>query len=298
MENNFLPDLSERYIRYCSAIRNYTPQTVQSYHQTLGFFFRHSGKYYVPELNKEVFEQFFLSGRIDRKWSAATFHSHHKHINTFLKWLVKEKIIPYNYLDGLEKPRLEYRLPRTLSADKAQLVLDTAFHMKSQYRFQRYRNRALLAVMLFAGLRKNEAISLKLHDVSMEQRKILITQGKGMKDRIVPIGFRLFSILAEYLSERSKIKSTCVSFFLSSVENKNFTEAGVKKLIDALRKKTKLDFCAHTLRHSFATLMLEGGCDIYTLSKIMGHSKITTTTIYLQCSNQQMSKSIEMHTLN
>lgn len=77
-----------------------------------------------------------------------------------------------------------------------------------------------------------------------------------------------------------------------------FGVRGMTKLITRLKAKAKLDFSAHTLRHSFATLMLEGGCDIYTLSKIMGHSKITTTTIYLQCSQAQMSKSIEMHSLN
>lgn len=72
----------------------------------------------------------------------------------------------------------------------------------------------------------------------------------------------------------------------------------IKLLVGRIRQKTNINFSAHTLRHGFARLMLEGGCDIYTLSKIMGHSKITTTTIYLSCSTQQMSKAIELHALN
>ncbi|MBI5754552.1 site-specific integrase [Candidatus Peregrinibacteria bacterium] len=80
--------------------------------------------------------------------------------------------------------------------------------------------------------------------------------------------------------------------------NEPFGDKGIQRLVERLRKRSGINFSAHTLRHAFARLMLEGGCDIYTLSKIMGHSKITTTTIYLACSNQQMSKSIEMHSLN
>ncbi|MEO0687498.1 MAG: tyrosine-type recombinase/integrase, partial [Cyanobacteria bacterium J06649_11] len=87
-------------------------------------------------------------------------------------------------------------------------------------------------------------------------------------------------------------------FFTGINEKRPFGEKGIQLLIAKLRKATGLSFSAHTLRHSFATLMLEGGCDIYTLSNLMGHSKISTTTIYLQCNNYHKKRAIEKHILN
>jgi len=203
-----------------------------------------------------------------------------------------------NPLNGIEKPRMEKRLPRRLTLNEAKLVLDASFHMKYAYQFECYRNRAIIGVMLFTGLRKQEVINLKLRDVDLKEKMIFVNQGKGAKDRSVPINAHLSVILQEYISDRERIGRESLQFFTGMNENRPFGIQCLKYLFDRLKKKTKLDFSAHTLRHSFATLMLEGGCDIYTLSKMMGHAKITTTTIYLACSHKQMAKSIEMHALN
>lgn len=298
MENESLYQLQQRYLQYCSIIRNYRKSTLKGYKSTFNLFMKETELKSPSELNKAVVENWFYSGRLKRNWSASTFRSYLKHLNTFFKWLVKEDLIPKNYLDEIEKPRMETRLPRTLALEEAERVLEASYHLTYTYKLERYRNHALIGIMLLAGLRRNETINLKLNDISLSNRTIFIQQGKGSKDRMIPINNRLARIIDEYLQERNKNKKNCIYFFTGAQKEEQIGERCIKLLIVRLRKATKIDFSAHTLRHAFARLMLEGGCDIYTLSKIMGHSKITTTTIYLSCSNHQMSKSIEMHSLN
>jgi Site-specific recombinase XerD len=215
-----------------------------------------------------------------------------------MKWLVNQDMIERNYLDEIEKPRIERKLPKTLTQDQARLVLDAAFHCRSRFKAERYRNQAIIGIMLLAGLRKGEVIKLKLHDVSLENRTIFIQQSKGNKDRYIPINGRLWEILRDYLKERERLRKQSIYFFTGIQFDEQIGRKCIHEIIRKIKNRTKIDFSAHTLRHAFARLMLEGGCDIYTLSRLMGHSKITTTTIYLSCSTQQMSKSVEMHALN
>ena len=293
-----LSELAQSYMQRCAVIRNYAPSTIKNYERTFALFFKLSTVEYPKDLNLRILEDWFFHGRLERKWSAVTFRSHLKYLNTFMKWLVKNEYIKENYLDQLEKPRLEHKIPRTLTREQALKVLEYSFNMAYVYRLCKYRNRAIVAIMLMAGLRRGEVLKLKLNDVSIENGSIFINQGKGSKDRVIPINSRLKILLSEYLQQRQKFGKKCIHFFTGVQKDIPLGESGIEKVMTTLKKRTKINFSSHTLRHAFARLMLEGGCDIYTLSKLMGHSKITTTTIYLSCSTQQMSKSVEMHSLN
>lgn len=288
----------EKFLQYCEFFRNYSPYTLNGYRSNLGCFLKHSKLRYPSQLNKEIFEQWLMNGRLKRKWSAATFLHKHKYWNVFLAWMVKEEIIEENFVVDIEKPRLEHRIPRTLTKEQARLVLDAAFHRPYAYRFEKYRNRAIVAVMLLAGLRRKKVMQLKLNDVSFETKTLFIQQGKGNKDRMIPMNAKLIQILNEYMRDRRRLKKQNMYFFVSVQNDNQIQEKCIARLFIKLRASTKLDFSPHTLRHAFARLMLEGGCDIYTLSRLMGHSKITTTAIYLSCSNQQMTQAVEMHSLN
>jgi len=127
---------------------------------------------------------------------------------------------------------------------------------------------------------------------------IFVRLGKGNKDRIIPMSFTLAQSLNRYLVERRKQQKTCPEFFTSSNRNIGFTSSGLKLLVNQLKKASGLEFTIHKLRHTFATLMLEGGCDIYSLSKMMGHSDIKTTTIYLSASAEHLRSQVVKHPLN
>ena len=123
-------------------------------------------------------------------------------------------------------------------------------------------------------------------------------QGKGNKDRMVPISYTLAQTLKRYIEERKRLNKTCPEFFVSLNRNSGYTDSGLKRLTIQMRQASKINFTIHKLRHTFATLMLEGGCDIYSLSKMMGHSDIKTTTIYLYASAEHLRSQMVKHPLN
>ena len=298
MKNNDLRVLFEKYQQHGTVIRNYRPATIKAYKSSFRLFLQEMKLETLDQVNRRVMEEFLYNGREKRNWSSVTFRQYYKHFNCFFKWCIDRDLMEENPLEKVEKPKMEQRLPRKLSSSQAEKLLETVYHMRFSYKFEKYRNRALIGIMLLAGLRRNEVINLQLNDISTENRTIFINQGKGGKDRSVPMSSRLKVMLEDYIEERERLNRQSLQFFTGINEKRPFTEEAIKKLFLKLRRKTGFDFSPHTLRHSFATLMLEGGCDIYTLSKIMGHAKITTTTIYLSCSMRQMSKSIELHSLN
>jgi site-specific recombinase XerD len=203
-----------------------------------------------------------------------------------------------NFAEQIELPKLSKRLPPKLTKQSAQQLLLVIQNYPYDYPYLRYRNHAIFATFLFAGLRKSELLNLKLSDVDLENMTIMVRQGKGSKDRIIPINYTLMQILEEYLVHRKRLRKTCPEFFTSLNRNLGLTASGLKWVVKTVRKATKIQFTIHKLRHTFATLMLEGGCDIYSLSKMMGHSDIKTTTIYLAASAEHLRSQVTKHPLS
>lgn len=162
----------------------------------------------------------------------------------------------------------------------------------------RYRNHAIFSTFIYTGLRRSELLNLKVIDVDIENRTIFVRNGKGAKDRILPMSHTLAQRLTKYILERKKRNKTCPEFFASNNKNKGFTDGGLRHLTRELKKVCQIDFTVHRLRHTFATLMIEGGCDIYSLSKMMGHSDISTTTIYLSTTVEHLRGQMLKHPLN
>ena len=201
-------------------------------------------------------------------------------------------------MGDIEIPKLEKRLPPKLTKQDATKLLEIVYNYPYDYKYLRYRNHAIFATFIFAGIRRKELVKLKVTDVDLENLTIFINQGKGSKDRIIPMCYTLAASLKRYLEERKRLKKTCAEFFVSLNRDVGFTESGLKRLTEHMRKASKIDFTIHKLRHTFATLMLEGGCDIYSLSKMMGHDNIKTTTIYLAASAEHLRSQITKHPLN
>jgi site-specific recombinase XerD len=201
-------------------------------------------------------------------------------------------------MDDIEVPKLEKRLPPKLNKQEAMRILEVVDNYPYDSQFLRYRNYAIFATFIMAGLRKKELLSLKCTDIEIENLSIFIRQGKGNKDRVVPINYRLAEALKQYKEERRRLNKTCPEFFTSSTYDKGFTHSGLVRVLAQIRETTGITFTIHKLRHTFATLMLEGGCDIYSLSKMMGHNDIKTTTIYLAANIEHLRSQIMKHPLN
>jgi site-specific recombinase XerD len=293
-----LQNAAQSFCEYSLHIRGYSPTTIKRYKYVLRSFARYCTIVSLSDITSDSIRRLFFYGRTERNWSTNTYHVFYKSLSVFLQWCQKQGYIVTNPIIGIEKPSIEKKLPPKLTRQEALRLLEIIDNYPYDNSFLRYRNHAIFALFIFAGLRLNELLKLRYSDVDVLNLVVFIRQGKGNKDRIVPISSGLVQSLEKYLIERKKTSKTCPEFFASSIRNIGFTTSGMKLLVLNIRQASGIKFTVHKLRHTFATLMLEGGCDIYSLSKIMGHSDIKTTTIYLAASAEHLRSQIGKHPLN
>ena len=290
--------LREDFCHHATFMRGVSKNTVKRYRQNISNFARASKIDDISEVNEHNVRMFFLNGRMNKQWKASTFRTYYMTLLVFFRWCIKNGYLEKNDIEDLELPKIKKSLPKGLKRQDAFRLLEVAYNYPYTQKYLKYRNHALFATFLFAGLRKSEVLNLKLSDIDLENLTLFVRQGKGDKDRIIPISSTLAHTLNRYLVERKKRHKTCPEFFTSSNKNQGFTDSGLKRLINKIKEASGIYFSSHKLRHTFATLMLEGGCDIYTLSRMMGHSDIKTTAIYLGTRTEHLRLQMTKHPLN
>lgn len=290
--------LTRQFCDYSTQFRGYSSDTIKRYRQTVNYFIKNAQISEIEEINDSNVRNFFFFGRTERQWNSNSFITYHKSLVVFFRWCVQHGYMQDNPADDIELPKLEKKLPPKLTKQEALKILETVYNYPYKYKFLRHRNYAIFSTFLFAGLRKKELLNLKYNDVDLENLSIFVYQGKGSKDRVVPISSRLAECLDKYINERNRLNKTCPEFFASLNRNMGFTDIGIRRLVRKIKEASGINFSIHKLRHTFATLMLEGGCDIYSLSRMMGHSDIKTTTIYLAASAEHLRSQIVKHPLN
>jgi len=290
--------LALEFYDYSTYIRGYSKDTIKRYRQVINFYSKTMGVTRLEDVTEENVRNLFYYGRTERAWKTNTFIVFHKSLTVFFRWCIEKGCLQKNPMDAIEVPKLEKRLPASLTKQDALKLLEIVYNYPYEHPFLRYRNHAIFSTFIFAGLRRKEITNLKFMDVDLENRSIFVRQGKGSKDRIVPICHPLAQSLARYLQERKALGKTAPYFFASIHRDVGYTDNGLRRVMRQMRTVSKLNFTIHKLRHTFATLMMEGGCDIYSLSKMMGHSDIKTTTVYLSASADHLRTQINKHPLN
>lgn len=290
--------LLERFCDYSTCIKGYSFRTIKRYRQVIQYFCHLSKIQYIEEVTDENVRNLFYHGRTVSKWSTNTFHCYHKSLIVFFRWCIQENFMKINPVEKIELPKIEKKLPNKLSKQDSLKILEVVDNYPYSKSFLRFRNYAILATFIYTGIRKSELLNLKFTDVDLENLSLFIRCGKGNKDRVIPINYRLAEALKKYVEARKKAYKTCPEFFTSYTFNMGFTDSGLKRLVNKIANVSGIKFTVHRLRHTFATLMLEGGCDIFSLSKMMGHSDIKTTTIYLAASVHHLREQILKHPLN
>lgn len=214
-------------------------------------------------------------------------------IQGFFKWLCRKYYITANPAADLELPKVEKRLPRqVLTAHEAEQILsqpDLATPVG-------IRDRAILEILYSTGMRRKELTGLRLYDLDLERGTVMIREGKGKKDRLLPIGQRAAAWLNKYLEEaRSKlvVEPDEREIFLC-VSGKGLTPGVLGNVVHEYVQRSgigKVGSC-HLFRHAMATLMLENGADLRYVQQMLGHARLNTTEIYTHITIQKL---IEVH---
>ncbi len=209
-------------------------------------------------------------------------------VRSFYEYLLFEKLIKINPVSNIESPKLQRKLPSTLSIDEINLMIENIDKTKNEAE----RNIAIIETLYGCGIRVSELINLKLSDLFFKEDFIKVT-GKGNKQRLVPVSNINKNLIRKYvLNTRSKkkIKPEFTDILFLNRNGKKLTRAMVFTIVKSLSKKSRIKkiISPHTFRHSFATHLLENGADLKTIQQLLGHESITTTEIYMHLDNKAL----------
>ena len=213
-------------------------------------------------------------------------------IRAFGDFLVRKNFWSENIALLLEKPRTSKKLPQVLTVEQVDEILNDIDTSKPSG----IRDDALFELIYSCGLRISEACGLKIANVHLEE-KIILVRGKGDKERLVPFGQRALEKIQKYLYEVRPlfVKERNVPELFVNYKGEAISRKGVWKRFKELEAKSGVDAKVHTLRHSFATHLLSGGADLRSVQELLGHSDLSTTTIYTHVTDNQLEKAHEKY---
>lgn len=231
----------------------------------------------------------FLRGNLNEK----SINRHISSLKSFYSYLADMNYISINPLEDISILKVKKTLPKYLSTEE----VDKLLNIKLNTAFD-YRNKAMLEVIYGTGLRVSELVKLEYSNIDFEN-SIIRVKGKGKKDRIVPLGEIASYYLKIYINDyRSKLlnKNNYNEIFLNN-HGKPITRQGFNFILENIRRETGIEkeLTPHTLRHSFATHLLEGGADIRSIQEMLGHENISTTNIYTTVVNKVLRENYDSY---
>ncbi len=280
--------------------RGYSPLTIKRYLQVAGLFARFAHLEDFMDASRESIDEYFLHGVQQIGWKASTYQKNRYALRFFFAWAVEFGFAKENIADHIPPKRIPRGgVKRALRKREAEILLDAIrTNKRMSSNFSRLRGHAIFATFLFAGLRRSELLKLELRDIDLQDNELLVRHGKGGKDRLIPIVPTLANILGSYLESRQKRGYQTPFVFVALIDDKPMSLCSLDRLVKIARRASGIKFHLHQLRHTFATLMLEGECDLFVLSKLLGHSSVRTTEIYLSATIEHLRSQAMKHPLN
>ena len=270
----------DEYLKYLLIEKKYSDNTIKSYRSDLMELYNFYNEKDITKLDKKDILKF-----IDKNSNKNTKTLSHfiTSFRSFYKYLETENIVKENPIQNIVQPKISKTLPKILSVKDVDKILDIELKTK-----QDFRNKAMLELMYSTGVRITELINIKIHDININNCTLKV-MGKGSKERIIPIGDYALNYVNLYINNYRSlfIKKNTDYLFLNNRGTILSRQAFFKVVKNiAKAKNIKVDFSPHTLRHSFATHMLENGADLRTIQELLGHSDVSTTQIYTNISNK------------
>ena len=281
MEDINNKDLTE-YINYLRVNRNYSDYTLVNYENDIKEFFlflNSEGLDYLDITYQDL--RGLLEEYKNKKYKSTSIRRKISSLKGFYKYLVRNNKININPFIYVTLPKKEKKLPKFLNTNE----MDELFIPVDFDDFLRIRNRLIIELLYATGIRVSELVNIKLNDITDDSIKIL---GKGDKERIVFFNDVCKKYLDKYLIKRNEI-SKC-DYLIINHNGKNITTRMIRIIINDLIKQTSImkHVSPHVIRHTFATHLLNNGCDLLTVQELLGHSSISTTGIYTHVSTEHI----------
>lgn len=289
MNKNAYNDMLESFLTYLVVIKGLSKNTSYSYKTDIEKLFTFIEKNKVDSLSK-ISSQHISDFLAELNISGLNITSINRcivSVKQFFKYLMLENILKTDPTVNLISPRMKKSIPEVLSLEDIEKILNAPDLTK----YGGLRDAAMLEVLYASGLRVTELVELKQININYDHG-YLIVMGKGSKERIVPIGITSIKKIKDYLnlSRPHLIKEKISDYLFITRRGSNFTRQGFWKLIKAYAIDAGIEknISPHTIRHSFATHLLERGADLRTIQLLLGHSDISTTQIYTHVESKRL----------
>jgi integrase/recombinase XerD len=284
------------FVTYLSVEKGLSRNTVDSYFLDLSKFqnfLSSKDKEFVSFSRADIID--FIESLRDEGYSIASICRFISSIKGLCKYLIIEDIIKEDPSENLQSPKKWERLPKSLSISEVRSLLEIN-SLNNQSVPTKIRDHVMFELLYSSGLRVSELISLKLEDINLEAGFLRVL-GKGSKERVVPVNIRAMEMIKRYINQqRSEIlKKRRSSYLFVTRRGGPMTRQHFWQTIKTFGRRRGIELSPHTMRHSFATHLLERGADLRSLQKMLGHSDISTTQIYTKVSTERLKKVYSKH---
>ena len=296
-----LPELVAEYLEHLAKERNVSPNTVRAYQRDLRDLVNFLGRYYggaewswqgVDRLAMRAFLGHLSKRGLGKRSMARTLSA----VRSFYRYLHRNEVVDSNPARAVGAPRLDKHLPGYLDRAQIDLLFQMAEVRAWEGKFVDVRNLAILELFYSTGMRLSELQGLSRSDLDMVTQQVKV-RGKGRKERIVPIGDHAVLALRNYEAKRDELlrgigpKADRTAVFLTGT-GRRIGVRSVQKVVTGFLQQIDEDagLSVHSLRHTFATHLLDAGADLRAVQELLGHSSISTTQIYTHTSIERLKQ--------
>ena len=291
---NIWEDLLKDYLIYLKIERGLSDNSIKSYSYDSQKLIIHMNKYNrklsLKKCDKQFMQEFIynISKNINSRSQARLLSS----LKSFFNYLIFEGYNKVSPMELIESPKIISKLPDVLSIQEIKILINNSEKNKDFG----IRNSAIIETLYGSGLRVSELINLKLSDIQCDE-KLLLIRGKGNKQRLVPLGSICELKINNYVDNirnLKKIKKNSNDIVFLNRNGGKLSRAMIFNIVKEAQRKSniKKTISPHTLRHSFATHLLENGADLRSIQIMMGHENITTTEVYTHLDTKHLSKTL------
>ena len=290
----------DNFLNYLAVEKGFPPNTIAAYHNDLnqfaGFVEEEATKRgWIPPwagFDRQSMLSYLLDLR-QRNYAATTVARKVAAIRSLFNFMVAEGVIKANPIQDVRSPKIGKSLPKPISISQVRLLLEQPSKVSTP---EAKRDRAMLELLYASGMRVSELVSLNLGDVDLENGYVRCL-GKGSKERVIPIYEQAALVVKEYIegTRPQLVHKADEKALFVNLRGDRLTRQGFWQILKGYAKAANLEIAItpHTLRHSFATHMLNGGADLRSVQELLGHANISTTQVYTHLTTEHIRRTYE-----